>query len=78
MPLLEVGTLFAVPVLTQPVLSAFVMVAALGLLRVRRAAGLKSDETTETAAHRLLRRVKPLPPCSPVDTNHELLYGKGL
>ena len=28
---------FAVPVVTQPVLSAFVMAAALGLLRVRRA-----------------------------------------
>ena len=35
---------FAVPVVTQPVLSAFVMAAALGLLRVRRAGGLRSDE----------------------------------
>ena len=35
---------FAVPVVTQPVLSAFVMAAALGLLRVRRAGGLRSGE----------------------------------
>ena len=46
---------FAVPVVTQPVLSAFVMAAALGLLRVRRAGGLRSDEPLEKSAHRLLR-----------------------
>ena len=45
---------FAVPVVTQPVLSAFVMAAALGLLRVRRAGGLRSDEPLEKTAHRLL------------------------
>ena len=44
----------AVPVVTQPVLSAFVMAAALGLLRVRRAGGLRSDEPLEKTAHRLL------------------------
>ena len=41
---------FAVPVVTQPVLSAFVMAAALGLLRVRRAGGLRSDEPLEKGA----------------------------
>ena len=45
---------FAVPVVTQPVLSAFVMAAALGLLRVRRAGRLRSDEPLEKTAHRLL------------------------
>ena len=40
--------------MTQPVLSAFVMAAALGLLRVRRAGGLRSDEPLEKTAHRLL------------------------
>ena len=45
---------FAVPVVTQPVLSAFVMAAALGLLRVRRAGGLRSGEPLEKTAHRLL------------------------
>ena len=43
---------FAVPVVTQPVLSAFVMAAALGLLRVRRAGRLRSDEPLEKTAHR--------------------------
>ena len=45
---------FAVPVVTQPVLSAFVMAAALGLLRVRRAGGLRSGEPLEKTAHHLL------------------------
>ena len=42
------------PVVTQPVLSAFVMAAALGLLRVRRAGRLRSGGPLEKTAHRLL------------------------
>ena len=45
---------YLLSVVTQPVLSAFVMAAALGLLRVRRAGGLRSGEPLEKTAHRLL------------------------